>query len=76
MQNVSASGIQREEIVEELEVRDPQESGGTQDGPHRINRGLPDTGFHSLWIDVWAVSFPDFQHHIQSLILADSLIMI
>lgn len=41
-QNVSALGIQREEIVQELEVgRNTKGRGRTQDGPHKINTEIP-----------------------------------
>lgn len=40
--NVSTLGIQREEIVQELEVgSNTKGRSGTQDGPHRINTEIP-----------------------------------
>lgn len=45
VQNVSAAGIQREEMMEELEeVRNPQGRDRTQDEPHKINRKIPRHG--------------------------------
>lgn len=44
VQNVNALGIQRDEIMKELEVvRDPQGRDRTQDGPHEITKGSQDT---------------------------------
>ena len=42
VQNVSALGIQTEEIVQELEVRrNTRGRGRTPDAPHRINTEIP-----------------------------------